>query len=101
MVGVVSLSWHKTMAGFFLLVVLVEQANGWGPYMHAAFGSLKLETEASSVAPSSFRRRYGQNGTGILQAVFVTANAFPDAFKATRDWMHTVEFAAFQTTFLE
>ena len=85
--------------------------RGWGPYTHAGCGTLYYQnhtTTHKSTAGTTKKILRGSQQTEasiinntasnriMLEAVFVTANSFPDAFKYTRDWMHTFEYAAFQ-----
>lgn len=98
--------------------IIIECVDGWGPYTHAGCGSiyyqkralsssdngsnaynkkklrgLSVSTKKDKIARATDVTTYNSD---ILEAVFVTANTFPDAFKYTRDWMHTLEYAAFQ-----
>jgi len=105
---------------------LVSLVSGWGPYSHAAFGSLYFMDlsslhcccQPSSLCTTSKRllrtvggrfdngetkqkplRRHCHKESSsslLLEAIFVSANSFPDAFKYTYPWMHSFEFAAFQ-----
>lgn len=91
-----------TLALFGLIGAWIEGVHGWGPYTHAGFGTLyyKRCIEADN-GSNAFQSNGANNTTAVnrnltLEAVFVTANSFPDAFKYERKWMHTLEYAAFQ-----
>ena len=91
-----------TLALLGLSGACIEGVHGWGPYTHAGFGTLYYQrcAEASDNCTNVFNNN-GANLTAgnrnlTLEAVFVTANSFPDAFKYKRKWMHTLEYAAFQ-----
>lgn len=84
---------------FIGLVFLETNVYGWGEYTHAGFGTLHLLSLLEKVSesfPMDSSLLLRQQRQVPLEAVFVTANAFPDAFKFTRDWMHSLEYAAFQ-----
>ena len=81
--------------GLLLVASLFQKAASWGPFSHAAFGSLYLESNTDAIIKDTLRgTRSGD--FSLPEAVFVTANAFPDAFKKTRNWMHSFDYAGFQ-----
>jgi len=101
----------------FLWLQLIVGVIGWGPYTHAGCGTLyykkhtqldnnnHIATTTTETKTGNFRLKGGypkqqametSNTTILLEEIFVSANSFPGAFKYVRDWMHTLEYAAFQ-----
>lgn len=82
-----------SLSPWLLVILFFQEAQCWGPYTHAAFGSLYVHSRDS--LPAFLHGRHASSND-TLEAVFVTANAFPDAFKEERSWMHSFDYAAFQ-----
>ena len=77
----------KQVLSLVASLLLFPDVLCWGPYTHAGFGSLYYESHQNLTL---------HQRDSIQEAVFVTSHAYPDAFKFSRDWMHSIEYASFQ-----